>query len=195
MPGQAPPLTDETELLLAYIAQQRDGLRYAAFGLSDDQARLTPTAGALSIGGLLKHVTATERHWIDMAVGREHTDAAGIEAYEEGFRMGPGETLAGLLSAYEAEAEATEAAIRALGDLDRPVPVPRDAPWFPADIESWSVRWVLLHVIEETARHAGHADMVGEAIDGATMFPLMAAAEGWPATDWLQPWQPAVSAR
>ncbi|HKY76119.1 MAG TPA: DUF664 domain-containing protein, partial [Acidimicrobiia bacterium] len=46
--------------------------------------------------------------------------------------------------------------------------------------------------IEETARHAGHADIVRESIDGATMYELMAAAEGWPATDWLKPWEPAA---
>ena len=61
----------------------------------------------------------------------------------------------------------------------------------PDDIDAWSVRWVLLHLIEEVARHAGHADIVREAVDGATMYPLMAAAEGWPATDWMQPWEPA----
>jgi hypothetical protein len=49
---------------------------------------------------------------------------------------------------------------------------------------------VLLHIIEETARHAGHADIVREAIDGATMYALMAAVEGWPATEWLTPWAP-----
>lgn len=52
---------------------------------------------------------------------------------------------------------------------------------------------VLLHIVEETARHAGHADIVRESIDGATMYALMAGAEGWPATDWLQPWEPPVS--
>ena len=52
------------------------------------------------------------------------------------------------------------------------------------------MRWVLLHLIEEIGRHAGHADIVRESIDGATMYELMAAAEGWPATDWLQPWTP-----
>ena len=67
----------------------------------------------------------------------------------------------------------------------------KGVPWFPDDVDAWSVRWVLLHLIEEIARHAGHADIVRESIDGATMFPLMAAAEGWPATDWLQPWEPA----
>jgi hypothetical protein len=53
------------------------------------------------------------------------------------------------------------------------------------------VRWVLLHLIEELARHAGHADIVRESIDGATAYELMAAAEGWPETDWLKPWKPA----
>ena len=61
---------------------------------------------------------------------------------------------------------------------------------FPDDVEAWSVRWVLLHLVEETARHAGHADIVRESIDGATMYGLMAAAEGWPPGDWLQPWTP-----
>src|SRR5204863_10129999 len=54
-------------------------------------------------------------------------------------------------------------------------------------LEAWSVPWVLMHLVAETARHAGHADIVREGVDGATVFPLMAAAEGWPATPWLQP--------
>ena len=52
------------------------------------------------------------------------------------------------------------------------------------------MRWVLLLLIAEIARHAGHADIVREAIDGATMYALMAAAEGWPETEWLKPWKP-----
>jgi hypothetical protein len=47
----------------------------------------------------------------------------------------------------------------------------------------------VLHLIEEVARHAGHADIVRESIDGATMYELMAAAEGWPETEWLKPWR------
>ena len=76
----------------------------------------------------------------------------------------------------------TEAVIAAIPDLGQPVPVPKDVPWNPPDVDAWSVRWVLLHLIEETARHAGHADIVRESLDGATAFPLLAAAEGWPAT-------------
>jgi uncharacterized damage-inducible protein DinB len=192
MPGNAPPLTDERDLLLAYIAQQRAGLRNAAHGLTDDQARLTPTAGTLSIGGLIKHVAATERHWIDMAVRRERPPLPQDEqerSYFDGFRLREDETLAGALASYDEVAQETEEAVAGL-DLETMIPVPRGVPWFPADVDAWSVRWILLHVFEETARHAGHADIIRESIDGATMYPLMAAVEGWPATDWLQPWSP-----
>lgn len=194
MPGQAPPLTDERDLLLAYIAQQRDGLRNAAFGLTDEQARLTPTAGALSIGGLIKHVAATERHWIDLALDqqRARSRAEQESAYHDGFRMREDETLAGVLATYDEVARETGARIAEVEDLSRPVPVPKGVPWFPADVDAWSVRWVLLHVIEETARHAGHADIVRESIDGATMFELMAGVEGWPETEWLKPWRPTA---
>jgi hypothetical protein len=54
------------------------------------------------------------------------------------------------------------------------------------------VRWVLLHLVEETARHAGHADIIRETVDGATAYPLMAAAEGWPESDFVKPWAPAA---
>ena len=91
---------------------------------------------------------------------------------------------------YDEVARETAEVIGAIDDLGREVPVPKGVPWYPDDIDAWSVRWVLLHIIEEVARHAGHADIVRESIDGATMYPLMAAAEGWPATEWIQPWQP-----
>jgi uncharacterized damage-inducible protein DinB len=193
MPGQAPALTDERELLLAYIAQQRDGIRYAAHGLTEAQARLTPSASALSIGGLLKHVATMERGWIDLALQRQHpTSQPEVAArYDEGFRLLPHETLAAALADYATVARDTEAVVRATPDLHHAVPVPKGMPWFPADVDAWTLRWVLLHLMEETARHAGHADIIRESIDGAPMYALMAAAEGWPATDWLQPWTPA----
>jgi hypothetical protein len=193
MPGQAPPSTDERELLLAYVAQQRDGARNAAFGLTDEQARLTPLPSSLSIGGVLKHLADTEQGWMDLVLQRvQDKSAEGQEsAYHDAFRLGPDETLAEVLARYEAVAKETESIIATIADLDQAVPVPKGVPWYPDDLEAWSVRWVLLHLVEETARHAGHADLIREAIDGATMYELMAAAEGWPATDWLKPWKPA----
>ena len=115
----------------------------------------------------------------------------GAAAYMAQWQLTDEETLDGLLDDYAACARATEEAVATVEDLSQPVPVPRDEPWFPADVEAWSVRWVLLHLIEEVARHAGHADIIREHIDGATMYPLMAAAEGWPETPWLKPWRPA----
>ncbi len=78
----------------------------------------------------------------------------------------------------------TEKVVGALEDLGAPLPPTVDlVPWIPGGIV-WTPRWVLLHLIEETARHAGHADIIRESIDGATCWTLMAAAEGWPAQDW-----------
>ncbi len=191
MPGLVPPVADERAGLLAYLAQQRYVLRLAAYGLTDEQARATPTVSTLSVGGLIKHVSQTERAWIDRVIGRERRsdkDTAQRD-YGDGFTLGPDETLADALAEFELVAKETEEAIAGL-DLDKPVPVPRNAPWFPADVDAWSVRWVLLHLIEETARHAGHADLVRESIDGGTAFPLMAAAEGWPEMPWMKPWKP-----
>jgi uncharacterized damage-inducible protein DinB len=188
MPGNVRPVTDERDALMAYLEQQRLVLRLTAYGLTDEQARMTPTVSELSVGGLIKHVTDVELAWA--AYIQQQERPRDDSAYEAGFRLGPDETLAGALDAYAAATAATDAVIAAIPDLGQPVPVP-DAPWFPKDVEAWSVRWVLLHLIQETARHAGHADMVREAVDGATAFPLMAAAEGWPASPWMQPWEPA----
>ncbi|MQA84264.1 MAG: DUF664 domain-containing protein [Streptosporangiales bacterium] len=190
MPGQVPPVADEREGLLAYLAQQRLVLRIAAYGLTDEQARATPTKSSLSVGGLIKHVADVERNWINVVLQREQASREDAEEdYVANFRLGPDETLADVLDHYEQVATETEAVIAGIEDLGQAVPVPRGVPWFPDDVEAWSVRWVLLHLIEETARHAGHADIIRECVDGATAFPLMAAAEGWPATPWLQPWE------
>ncbi|HEX8971347.1 DinB family protein [Oryzihumus sp.] len=192
MPGSVRPITDERDGLLAYLAQMRYVLRLTAHGLSDEQARATPTASSLSVGGLVKHAATTERGWIQRV--RDVPQTYGREDYLANFHLAEGETLQDVLDLYEEVAAETETAIAEVEDLGRPVPVPRDAPWFPQDVEAWSVRWVLLHLIQETARHAGHADIVRESIDGATAFPLMAAAEGWPETPWMKPWTPPVEA-
>jgi uncharacterized damage-inducible protein DinB len=187
-----PPIADERQGLLAYLAHQRHALRLAAYGLTDEQARATPSASALSVGGLIKHVTVVERNWIDMVLQRERRSSQAD--WEANFRLGPDETLADVIVSSDEVAKETEAVIAGIPDLGQPVPVPKGTPWFPRDVEAWSVRWVLLHLIQETARHAGHADIVRESLDGASAVPLMTAAEGWPATPWTQPWQPPAQA-
>ncbi|MGI9004225.1 MAG: DinB family protein [Pseudonocardia sp.] len=188
MPGTPGPVADEHAGLLAFLAPQRYVLRIAAYGLTDEQAIAAPSTSPLTVGGLIKHSALTERSWIAIMAGHPST---GQDAYQDTFSLAAGETLADVLALSDEVARETEEALAAEPDLGRPIPVPRGVPWFPLDVEAWSVRWVLLHLIEETARHAGHADIVRESIDGATAFPLMAAAEDWPATPWMQPWEPA----
>jgi uncharacterized damage-inducible protein DinB len=191
MPGFPVTAPTESEQLLVFLAQQRRVLSHAAYGLSDEQARLTPTASVLSVGGIVKHVSNVEKFWTDVAIARQEPFGTSSN-YQEGFRLGPDETLAGTFERYAATGRETERVVRSL-PIDHVVAVPRDVPWFPADTESWTVRWVLLHLIEETARHAGHADIVRESIDGATWFALMAGAENWAPSPWVKPWQPPGS--
>jgi len=198
MPAQVRPVTSEKDGLIAYIGQQLDLFRSVAFGLTDEQARATPTPSTLSVGALLKHVTSMSHGWVQRV---EHApeppppDGRSFQErtadYQSEFTMGPDETLAAVLASYDEQAEATLGALEA-ADFDTAVPVPRDAPWFPQDLDAWSVRWVALHLVEEIARHLGHADIIREAIDGATMYELIAGREGWPETQWLKPWKPAA---
>jgi len=191
MPGLAAFHTDEHDLLLGTLDQQRTVLHLAAYGLTDGQARTPAVAPSpLGVGGLIKHVAQVERTWMDVVLGRERS-AGAEDAYAASFTMRDDETLAELLADARAAGAETDRVVRGIDDLDQPVPVPRGVPWYPRDLDAWSVRWVLLHLATETARHAGHADVIREAIDGATAFPLMAAAEGWPETPWMQPWTPA----
>jgi uncharacterized damage-inducible protein DinB len=183
---------DERDQLLAVLAQQRYQLRLTAYGLTDEQAREEHGPSGLSVGGLVKHVTSTEASWIDTVLGHEPDFEAAQRAYEAGFVMGADETLTELFVRYDDVARRTEAEIAAVPDLLHRVPVPQGVPWYPDDVDAWTVRWVLLHLVQETARHTGHADIVRELVDGATAFPLMAAAEHWPTTPWMQPWAPPV---
>ncbi|WP_305787401.1 DinB family protein [Symbioplanes lichenis] len=188
MPGQVGAISDEREGLLAYLAQMRYVLRLTAYGLSTEQLRATPTASPLSVGGLIKHCASTERGWIDTV--RQQPQPVDYQAYADNFRLAEGETIEDVFAEYERVAAYTEKTVSEIADLGQAVPVDHSVPWNPKDIDAWSVRWVLLHLIQETARHAGHADIIREQFDGATAYPLMAAAEGWPETDWMKPWRP-----
>jgi hypothetical protein len=85
-------------------------------------------------------------------------------AWMDGFRMVPGETLAGLLAEYERVARRTDELVAAQPDLDAEWPLP-EAPWFEPG--TWSIRRAVLHILAETAQHAGHADIIRETLDGA----------------------------
>jgi uncharacterized damage-inducible protein DinB len=161
--------TGERADLLAALAQHRQFLRYTVRGLSDAQAVQRTTVSELCLGGLIKHVTAVERQWVNFivdgpsAVGGFGPEAAAEHARQ--FQMVGGETLAGLLDEYERVAQRTGDLITELPDLGLCHPLP-EAPWFEPGAR-WSARQAILHILAETAQHAGHADIIREALDGA----------------------------
>jgi Protein of unknown function (DUF664) len=167
--GEGP--TGERADLLESLRTHRYFLRHTAQGLTDEQARLSPTASVLTVGGLIKHVSAIESGWADFAErGTEAMPSIEgmpspeqLEAFQSEFRLLPGETLAGVLDAYEKVAARTDALVESL-DLDTAYPLPK-APWF-APGATRSVRRVFIHIVAETAQHAGHADIIRETIDG-----------------------------
>jgi hypothetical protein len=162
-------MTGERADLLEALAKHRFFLRYTVRDLTDDQAGQRPTASQLCLGGLIKHVTLTERQWVSFII--DGPSAMGSQGQDTpvdwagGFSMLEGETLAGLLGQYDQVARRTDGLVETLPDLDVSHPLP-EAPWFEPGAR-WSARRVLLHVIAETAQHAGHADIIRESLDGA----------------------------
>ncbi|MCR3718311.1 MULTISPECIES: DinB family protein [Prauserella salsuginis group] len=147
------------------LARQRWFLRFTTRDLDDEQAARRTTVSALTLGGIIKHVSATERAWIAFAGGDPRAvSGAGTDDRSDEFRMLPGETLSGLLDEYAETARRTEEFL-ATADLDTTFPLP-EAPWFQPG-ERWSVRQVLQHIAAETAQHSGHADIIRESVDGA----------------------------
>jgi len=194
MAFHVPPVANETDAIAAFLGQAQDAFRVLLHGLTARQAALAPSASSLSLGGLVKHVTGVQRSWLASAEAAPAMAPAdgGAEDYLEGFTFRETDSLDGLRSAYDDVCAAVLDAVRRL-DLDTPVPVP-DAPWFPQDVEAWSVRWVWWHLVEELTRHAGHGDIVRETVDGAQMYPLVAAHDGLPDLPFLEVWKPSEPA-
>ncbi len=183
---------DEREVLLRMIEDQRRAVRNAVRGLGEEQVRSTPSASQLSLAAVIKHLTQGERTAVAVRIGGRDVETDPQGEWLAGFQVGPGETVPVLLARWAEVARTTEEIVRAEPDLDRVVDLSPDIRrWLPSGVE-FTVRWLLLHVFEELARHAGHADIIRESIDGATAYPLLAAAEGWPETEWLRPWKPSV---
>ncbi|ONM46201.1 DinB family protein [Nocardia donostiensis] len=164
-------LTGERAALLSVLKKQRFFLRHTTRDLTDEQVAVRSTKSELCLGGLIKHVAAVEQSWVGFITGGVTTQKNFADLTEEDFqqradefRMLPGETLAGVLAAYDEVARRTDEMIADLPDLDASWPLP-EAPWF--EERAWTTRQVLLHIIAETAQHSGHADIIRESIDGA----------------------------
>ncbi|MEV5010151.1 DinB family protein [Streptomyces sp. NPDC093064] len=168
----APAVTGERADLLEMLAKHRHFLRFTTRDLTDEQAGLRTTASELCLGGLIKHVTAVERNWVDFILNGPSamgdftamTEADWARRADE-FRLLPGETLTGVLADYAEVARRTDDLVATLPDLGATRPLPK-APWFEPGAQ-WSARRVLMHIIAETAQHAGHADIIRESVDGA----------------------------
>lgn len=182
-----PPSTLDAERadLLAGLATARSALTETIRGLSDEQAGEHPTVSALSLGGLIKHVASIEEGlmrfvvdgpsamrydlpdgvtWADLTAGTAREFPQWAIDHQNDLRMLPGETLAKIVARYDQVAARSEEVIACVPDLSATHPLPA-APWNePGAVRS--VRRVLLHVIAETAQHAGHADILRETLDG-----------------------------
>ncbi len=169
------PANDERADLLELLNTRRHFLRQAIEGMTDEQAASHPTVSALCLGGLIKHVAATEAGWARFIV--EGTSAMeGDKDFSEWnaddwaarvaeFPMVDGETVACLLERYSEIAQRTNELVTTLPDLNVSHPLPK-APWFEPGARR-TARQVFMHIAAETAQHAGHADIIRESIDGA----------------------------
>ncbi|MFD6182102.1 DinB family protein [Streptomyces goshikiensis] len=165
---------DERGALLSFVEAQRGGLRRSVLGLSEEQAASRPSASGLSLSGLLKHVAECELNWLRLAQQRPNELQRTEETWGDSFRLVGEETVPRILAFWDDVAAQTAEFVAGLPSLDETFPLP-PAPWFPKD-GAVSMRWMLLHLVEEIARHAGHADIVRESLDGRTAFELVALA-------------------
>ena len=146
---------DEKELLLQWLGYLRGAVIRNLDGLNDEQSRWTPDGRLISLLGIVNHLTRVEWRWIDGGFG-----GADVSRSEGEFTPGTDLGVDAALDAYRARAAATDAAIRSMA-LDQ---VSDPAGWAAGH----ELRWVMLHFIQETARHAGHADATRELLDGTT---------------------------
>jgi hypothetical protein len=143
---------DERELLLNWLRYLRGAVIRNIDGLDDAHARWRPDGRLVPLVGIVHHLTNLEARWIDGGFLGEDVGRADDELLDVGAL-----TVAGTVAAYEVRAETTERVVRTLA-LDTPHP-------YGPDVD---LHWVLVHLINETARHAGHADAVRELLDGTT---------------------------
>ncbi|GIE94203.1 mini-circle protein [Paractinoplanes rishiriensis] len=153
------PRNDDGELdtALAFLTFAREAVLRKTEGLDDEQIRRALVGTGTTLLGLVQHLTVGERYWFGFHV-------AGIEAadsWDFGMDVPPDRPAAAVLDDYRTAIHESDRMIREAGSPDTKVLRPVDGRWL-------SVRWVLAHMTTETARHAGHADILREQIDGTT---------------------------
>lgn len=184
----------EIDTIAGYLQAQLEAIRLSAYGLTEEQARTRPCRSELSIGGVIKHVgyVCRGRRIRAEADGAPDTPEqmfAKMEEFTSSFALGEEESLEGALTEFDAAVEDLLGSVRAT-DPDGPAEEP-PAPWYGINEPTPSNhRFNLVHLVEELARHAGHADILREQLDGGTAGGLYLAAHDIPGNDFMQPWQP-----
>ena len=188
----SPQRDDEVTGIANYVDQQLDAIRAAAFGLTETQLRETPCRSALSVGGVIKHVLDGMHGAVARLAGTVDApvvDDAGIARYLAAFVVGQDESVDDLLRDFDAARVQLRTAILA-SDPDSDVVAP-PSPWYGQfDAQPIRLRYFLVHLIEEYARHAGHADIIREQIDGMSVPALVMTIEGAPANQFFTPYEP-----
>jgi uncharacterized damage-inducible protein DinB len=159
------PAGDELTMLRCFLDFYRAVMVRKAQGLTGEQLAVRLGPSELTIGGLIKHLAYAEDIWFDRRVlGNEWAEPwASVDWIADPdweIHSAVDDDLDELIGLYEQACARSRAAVDAIGDLDAMTKVPNRRG------EHFSMRWVLLHMIEETARHAGHADLLRESIDG-----------------------------
>ncbi|HEX4821101.1 MAG TPA: DinB family protein [Acidimicrobiales bacterium] len=153
---------------LDVLRKHRQLLLGTVQGVTDEQAAARTTVSELCLGGIIKHVSQVEERWAGFIVDGPSVfppmDEAAYKAHLESFQMQPDETLAGIVAAYDAVARRVDDLVMSVPSFDDDHELP-PAPWFEPGAR-WSARRVFAHIVAETAQHAGHADIIREAIDG-----------------------------
>jgi len=188
----APAPHDEITAIVGYVDQQLTALRAALLGLTEAQARATPCRSALSLAGLIRHVAYGMRGAAEVIEGREDRgapDEAAFARYRESFTLTDGETADAVLQEFDAARREYLAAM-AGADPDADVLAP-PAPWHGVhDARPAKLRHHLLHQVEEMARHAGHADILREQLDGLAVPALVMTVEGAAPNQFFTPYVP-----
>jgi Protein of unknown function (DUF664) len=162
------PTTREVEDLVETLDAHRRLLRQTVQGITDQQARQRTTVSELCLAGIIKHVAVVEERWAQFiadGTGVVGFDQAAMEGHANSFRLLGDETLESVVAYYELVGQKTDELIAALPNLNDERPLP-SAPWFKPGA-AWSHRRTVTHIMGETAQHAGHADIIREALDGA----------------------------
>lgn len=156
--------TDERTMLVEFLDYFRAVLERKAQGLDDEQARVRVAASAIDLLGLVRHMAEVERWWFRRLFTAE-IDTGVYELPDDmdaDWHHGPADTLTDALVVWRAEVTRARDIVAAAASLDT-IGVLRTSG--RGDV---SLRWIVVHMIEEYARHCGHADLIREAIDGAT---------------------------